>query len=678
MADTLMASIVQQALHGYDDGHRLIASSQPLTGADARIMLVMSDLSGPGVKPDPCGYLTGYPLEGSGRYVLARTWAAPEMPRPGCVWTHSLIIDNADLAAMASADGLLSAFRRPLVPIVRSQYFDPVSISISLQTSLFESHDRVREIINALYAAPDKSIVAEAEQEESDERLVMAIWMQQWPRLRRAFGFCTLAGMDRSAKGVPLDLQFVRSLDRQFREKFPNSVSPSEVMAQSVFQPLLADIEGRDYTKIREFLRRAGGDVDGGRRAMLPLCRLHLSLFTSERPDLSGAVDALESLALLGTQQARSVRLLVAKRAIERIEEVDDVVFDFVVNTLEQTVSASDQSADLHDRVGLALWRRSPSRFVEAIRVGGAVGRLSEGALSIIPANELVVGLRDYPQASEKISALRTDLLKRADFWSIPEIHDDLAKGVEAKDAGHVMLALLKAGRAGPAPFIIDRVEPGEFASALNEFSKDSVLIEWLNVLVRDPFKTASVLAAGKIAYRSILVRLARAGNPDLVPNGNGDDPWFIAIRVARKPAAQADEEYLAAFAMARALGSQSRSQAELIQFAYTTLYRALENRRLSLDAQNMIRMRLDFGWFGWDDCSRLRETVVGRFVGARLDPEIFGLLANDADLTFSLIDEAAETGRGRKYLREVIWRLKDRREKWVKARLNYIEQKIE
>lgn len=112
-------AVVQQTLHGYSDGHRLISGSVTLPSAEARIMQVMSDLSGSGVKPPASGYLTGYALESSGRYVLARTWAAPEMSRPGCVWTHSLIAENADLGAMTSADGLLAAFRRPNGPSSR-------------------------------------------------------------------------------------------------------------------------------------------------------------------------------------------------------------------------------------------------------------------------------------------------------------------------------------------------------------------------------------------------------------------------------------------------------------------------------------------------------------------------------------------------------------------------------
>jgi len=77
--------VVHQTLHGYSAGHRLIAGSVTLSSAEARMMQVMSALSGPGVKPPASGYLTGYLLDGSGRYVLARTWAASEMSRPGCV-----------------------------------------------------------------------------------------------------------------------------------------------------------------------------------------------------------------------------------------------------------------------------------------------------------------------------------------------------------------------------------------------------------------------------------------------------------------------------------------------------------------------------------------------------------------------------------------------------------------
>ncbi|MGJ7918413.1 hypothetical protein ACI48D_23455 [Massilia sp. LXY-6] len=80
---------VHQALHGYSDGHRQLACSARVGPKDTRLMLVMSDVSGPGVAQSGLAYLTGYPLQESGFYALSKTWPAPEMPRPGCVWTHT-------------------------------------------------------------------------------------------------------------------------------------------------------------------------------------------------------------------------------------------------------------------------------------------------------------------------------------------------------------------------------------------------------------------------------------------------------------------------------------------------------------------------------------------------------------------------------------------------------------
>src|SRR6266478_6408008 len=83
--------LLHQALHGYADGHRLLESSIPIPDDLKRLMLRMSDLSGTSMASGFQDYLTGYPLQSLDAYALARTWYAPEMPRPGCVWTHTLI-----------------------------------------------------------------------------------------------------------------------------------------------------------------------------------------------------------------------------------------------------------------------------------------------------------------------------------------------------------------------------------------------------------------------------------------------------------------------------------------------------------------------------------------------------------------------------------------------------------
>lgn len=84
---------VNQAVHGYQEGHRLLCSSTLVDQKDSKTMVIMSDASGPGSTIPDSGYITGYPLANSGIYAFARTWAATEKNRPGCVWTHTLLID---------------------------------------------------------------------------------------------------------------------------------------------------------------------------------------------------------------------------------------------------------------------------------------------------------------------------------------------------------------------------------------------------------------------------------------------------------------------------------------------------------------------------------------------------------------------------------------------------------
>jgi hypothetical protein len=330
------------------------------------------------------------------------------------------------------------------------------------------------------------------------------------------------------------------------------------------------------------------------------------------------------------------------------------------------------------ERVGKALWRRSPIRFVNAIDAGGFLGQASASALSTIETSELVDGLRTNAQLAERIVYARPDLLECADFWSIPDVDEALVALAETADIRRVATALLKAGRYGSAPWFAARADSSQLALSLNDSSTEPALYGWLFALINLPEKAAEVLASGLISHRSIAVAIARNSEPDTVPNNSGEDPWFIVLRSAVEPMEQADEDYLAAYLMSRALGFRSRSQAELFRFSYTTLYRALQQSRLPRDVENLFKWRLDWGsWFVWDNCSRLRETVVKNFIERQLDPKIFGHLTNDAKLAVEIIDEAARTGRGRRYLGKVRKQLKDTKEKGFREMADYIASKI-
>lgn len=105
---------IQQTLHGYSEGHMLLASSiSTLTQRDKKKMAVLSDWDEYARQEDDSTYITAYPLPDSPYYVVAKTWYANEMERPGCVWTHSLLIDMRAMEEFFDYRAIFFTFVRP-------------------------------------------------------------------------------------------------------------------------------------------------------------------------------------------------------------------------------------------------------------------------------------------------------------------------------------------------------------------------------------------------------------------------------------------------------------------------------------------------------------------------------------------------------------------------------------
>ena len=110
----------EQTLHGYYKGHGLIATSiSNLNQEDASLMATLSDWTGyRGSEDEDDNYLTIYPLSSGNYMAFAKTWYAKEMERPGCVWTHTLLVPIECFTGKFDIRNLLKFFRRP----VKDQY----------------------------------------------------------------------------------------------------------------------------------------------------------------------------------------------------------------------------------------------------------------------------------------------------------------------------------------------------------------------------------------------------------------------------------------------------------------------------------------------------------------------------------------------------------------------------
>jgi hypothetical protein len=269
--------IVHQALYGYRDGHRLLASSCKLPSDAARALLVLSDRSGPSLPSAFDGYLTATSLPDLPVYALCRTYDAPELPRPGCVYTHALLIEWADLSRLPDLRWLARLHRRPSAQSDDTAYLEPIhAVPEPAQKSEW-SRAAAESLLAALYASPEHALVLPADNGAQWESLVLATWSQMWPRLRRHFRFSTGSMSLRGQARREFDLHIVpRASAQRMKGDMHEPLDWVDLDVPTRKDPPMwlglatEDLTSAERTPLRNFLVQHTVDIEP-RRSLFPL-----------------------------------------------------------------------------------------------------------------------------------------------------------------------------------------------------------------------------------------------------------------------------------------------------------------------------------------------------------------------------------------------------------------------
>lgn len=657
--DSVRPVRLQHAFHGYSEGHRLLHSSVELVSRDAKTMLMMSDASGPAAVIGDEGYLTGYPLTESGYYAFARTWPAPEMSRPGCVWTHTILVEFSDIPALGGATGLLKLFRRPR----GKDDFDNSEMTLNSdsypRTSF--SLDATRRILWATYANPTKSIISTSFAQHERDEFVLAMWAQQWPRLRRAFRFCTLSFADRSVGGSAFDLQFLPASGRvpraQFRKAF--DADKADFEDYDWLDDAVTDIQlGRDGP-LREFLRLAGSDVSG-REAFVPLASIHAlsRRFTSQPESLDRAI------AILGSEipdsQGHAARALIVRAAASAPHDLGLSGLEYIISNFD--LLEGDDSAKLAESVGTALWAKEPRRVLGLLSSDTIRRQIAERTLSVLPRSalleETITGVPEFRQA---LLDIRPDLGVEAAYWSLPgtwnsDSIQNMSKHTEFIPA--IIAAMIRSGRPLAREACVGFGREKVLRLVVDVLDKDETVPQsyaaaWLAESCSDAGAVARLLCERSISRVSTLELIARAIRPDFVPNDFGEDPWLTAARSMPRISLT---KFLASFLLARAFGRRTLSSAELLQLCFDAVYYETEHASLPDDAWLLLDGRLyrSYFWPIWDRCERIRQTTVSLFVDRNIDPRCFINITWRDEVFELLVRAAGYSYSGQQYLKSV------------------------
>ncbi len=197
-----------QFLFGYHDGHRLLCGSRALSSDTAVALLGATD---PALGEDGAPLVTGLALTEAREFALCVSWSAPEIPRPGAVWAHALIVEEATLSAPHALDVLLGLPRRPAGDgRDLDSYRTPIALDgvAPAAASYLPPQPVDRELVGRLVrAAYDPAVdrtVAEAELPAAATGLV-ALWRAQWPQMRARFSFRTRDSVREGRVGLRRD-----------------------------------------------------------------------------------------------------------------------------------------------------------------------------------------------------------------------------------------------------------------------------------------------------------------------------------------------------------------------------------------------------------------------------------------------------------------------------------------
>ena len=159
--------------------------------------------------------MTAYPLEDSGYYVIARTWYADEMKRPGCVWTHSLLIPFDELNTLDDFRRISGLFSRPS----NEKGFDDYSRTIEYENRFYSADDYVSldidrrillQVLLAFLKEKSSPLIMEAWKDNHVFEDALLATMNTLPLgLLQNVSWCSGTSYIRKVSARPLSCQFV-------------------------------------------------------------------------------------------------------------------------------------------------------------------------------------------------------------------------------------------------------------------------------------------------------------------------------------------------------------------------------------------------------------------------------------------------------------------------------------
>lgn len=648
---------IHQALLGYERGHRILSASIELHGAAKHDLLQFSDRAVDTSDIPSDGYLTGFPLTQDGMYVLARTWAAPEMPRPGCIWTHSLLITFTGLAELKEPRQLLRFFRRPSSTPIFSDYSSPITLDGSPQQSWPRIDQALaRHLLLEIYAEPLKKVIVEIQQTGPAESTLLAIWGQQWPRLRRNFRYCSLTSDDRSTRQHVFDVQF-----RLRGGIVASAASGQEDDTSDDWTELCVRDLDQPTSELRQFLKRAGSDITGGRMRFAELC----SLFAEHQ-----RVDEVKGIELtlqyvvnrLPVNEGRLLRTAAVADSVRMASRLGSESVLQLLPFVEDHLTNVDRSGKL--KLAKRYWDIDPQILLGQ---GSAMILCEEldAVIESLDQDDAIAAVLREEDVAREVLPRRIDLLNRHEIWrsSAAEMATELlAEITNAQEMRPVVVALMTAERTDMVSVACRSFGAKVVfeASVSKDSSGSGSAVEFalhaFGLLVdKEKYEAVkAILERESIVDKRLIHAFVRTVSSDLPKLGSDGekDPWVALWNRAVGDIGPGKVDSIILFFLIRAITVSESHAASLLEMSYDHVLDRYHSGRFGFEKRSRLTGYLLLSdWFDWSFESRLTRTVAELAVDRRFTAEEFQALSRKKCRFARVLRSVESFEGGSKYL---------------------------
>lgn len=645
---------VHQTLHGYDRGHHLLAGSLDLPTLAARRLQIATDLSGPAIVPGFESYLTGFPLDNS-YYAIARTWYADEMPRPGCVWTHTLLLRLRDVRQVRHLEMFLRYFRRPTLGESLEAYTQVLWVdSVSPSAGEVVIDDRACAMIAALYSSRDRTVLVPSAAASDFDAVVLALWQIHPTWLRRAFSFCTGA-LSLAYAGTARDLLVVpESLARRQR----NDALLAVATRTEPYSWLAIIKDQLSLLRPNHLLRALASDVVRDRTSIRDVAEV-MALAQAANVDIATVSAALKLTAdrfpaPLDARQLKTALLDPKKRLLSAgpgylLEKL---------TTQDQVLEAFAPGRKILARLVQDSYRERPFillQLAERLIQSRGSSAISRAAVAIVTARDLSTTPNEVVVEALRLSSKRS---RSVELWAalgergdaIVRVAADqeqtfpphrwadvltgvLTSGVEV-DVRRPMLDLM------PAAMIRDVLARTPLANA-SSTTRESLLA----VLLAKPVVMSQLLASARAGdWLELAVDFLYSRPAQLTPIV----PSLCRLTAAAGSAAADLHPFVALLGLREA----NVELVPCILRAATKLNETLADKPARRLQDLADRELPSIGRpYDWDLCERLCHALTTRFVDGSWSPDLLLSAVDDSELFRSIVRVASYSKVGRRWL---------------------------